>query len=365
MEAGKYKELEEYLQQLDEEMKGKEKNNRDVFVNDILEKALQGQDEKAVDILLQFVRMISPVSYISQKLITDDPILFRKLAKSRKLDWSPYHVMEVKLSKRIYEKRSFTGNLMEILIVLHKADLVQILLEEGYSYRSYERTKRDRSLDNGKEYSDFFMENTMKSNVCENLLELAISVCDIEITKIFMEQGKYDFSTEKYKMEKRKNKQEAFFVWMMEEYPERLIEKLKLEWMLRQCGPYQYKDKVFAFYVEKKGLEVLLEELKESLSAVIKNQVVFGSDQSVFFVLNVIETISKQKKMAKTTEDKEKINKTEQECFTMLRNAKNLNQYPMWFFITADYWYRKEKMLAKDMAEILFFIYFYWHYYVC
>lgn len=147
---------------------------------------------------------------------------------------------------------------------------------------------------------------------------------------------------------------------MMEEYPERLIEKLKLEWMLLQCGPYKYKDKVFEFYVEKKGLEVLLEELKESLSVVIKNQVVFGSDQSVFFVLNVIETIRKQKKMAKTTEDKEKINKTEQECFTMLRNAKNLNQYPMWFFITADYWYRKEKMLAKDMAEILFFIYFYW-----
>lgn len=210
MEAGKYKELEAYLQQLDEEMKGKEKNNRDVFVNDILEKALQEQDEKAVDILLQFVRMISPVSYISQKLITDVPILFRKLVKSRKLDWSPYHVMEVKLSERMYQERSFTGNLMEILIVLHKADLVQILLEEGYSYGN-NRIERDRSLDNGKEYPDYLMGNTRKRNICENLLELAISVCDIEIAKIFMEQGKYDFSIEKYKMEKRKKKQEVFF----------------------------------------------------------------------------------------------------------------------------------------------------------
>lgn len=190
-----------------------------------------------------------------------------------------------------------------------------------------------------------------------------MSVCDKEITKIFMEQGKYEFELEKYQLEAAKKKQKEFFLWLMAEYPERLMERMYLKWILTKCGIYPYKGKIFEFYKENKGLEALLEELEDVLSLVLEEEQLFYSSKAdIFPVLSVIWAINRLEKMTKTKEEKEKITKTEQRCFEILKDEERccITYYPVLFFMVAGYWYDREKSFSPDMAEKLLYMYFYW-----
>lgn len=368
MREGKYEELEELLRNLYEDKKWRHNwpDNHDIPFQHILEKALQIKDQKAVDIVLKFVKIVLPISSDHRGPITDDPVLFRNLIKSRKLDWSPHNVMALTNDKYDFEGthdlEEFEVNLMEMLILLHKPELVRILLEEGYSYEKSDRGVRDRTF--GIEDHNF--DDALWGFGFNNPLELAISVCDKEITKIFMEQGKYEFRIINYKIEAKKKKQKEFLLWMMEEYPEQLLEKMDLDCVLTQCGAHHYKEKIFEFYKEKKGMETLLRELSILSYKVLKEERLRlfdleGPDQ--FAVLSVICAIDKLKRMAENQKEKETINEIEQTCFLRLRDVKDscIHHYPLLFLLTADYWYRKEKTLSQKMIEKLLFIYFCWN----
>lgn len=364
MEEEKYEELEQLLQELHEDKTWKcswKENNENLFQY-ILEMALMRKDQKAVDIVLQVVRIVSPLSYLRPGLITEDEVLFRKLIKSRKLDCSPNHVMTIEQKKGRRIDGTLKGNLMEILVFLHKPELVRILLEEGYTYRKSNEMMRDRTLGDCEMYPyDPFYEQSLINIFYDNPLEMAISICDKEITKIFMEQGKYEFHLKQNQMVGSKKKQEEFFLWMMAEYPEQLMEQMDLKWILTECGGCSYKGKILEFYKERKGLEAFLQELDEAFIIALDQDWGFF-DYGRFMTLSVISAVNQLKRMAKTKEEKEKIGKTEQKGFELIRDSRKFcdHYYPVLFFIVVDYWYRREKELDREIVEEMLFIYFYW-----
>ena len=354
MEEGRYEELENLLQKLYEDKTWKEiwrTGNENPFQY-VLEEAFMRKDQKAIEIVLKFVKIVSPLSYITGELLTDDAVLFRTLVKSRKMDWSPYYVMTLKHRKGKKVENLFSGNLMEILIFLHKPELVRILLEEGYTYRKSDDL-RDRTLGDTEQFSEDYS--------FWNPLELAIHVCDKEITEIFMEQGKYDFALKEKPIRRTTKKHKAFFMWLMEKYPKRVMEKINLAWILTECGAYSYKRKLLEVYKETRELEALLKELEEIFLMACDPDWGLLEDDG-FTIISIMDTIRKLKRMAKTKEEKKKICQTEEKVFERLGGTWNsiVQDYPVIFFIVADYWYRREKVLHPETVGGLLFFYFYW-----
>ena len=99
IKKGRYEELGKLLGKLDADRKWRTK--RPLPFQYLLEQALQKKDKKAVEVILPFMKIISPVSLTTKKLITKEPVLFRQLIESRKLDWSPNNKIRIYLENEL------------------------------------------------------------------------------------------------------------------------------------------------------------------------------------------------------------------------------------------------------------------------
>lgn len=275
IKKGRYEELEKLLGKLHADREWR--NKRPLPFQYLLEQALQKKDKKAVEVILPFMKIISPVSLTTKKLITKEPVLFRQLIESRKLDWSPNNKIRIYLENELGEvnlfnekenffpESYFSGTLLEVLIVSQDTECVKILLESGYPLKKEEyRARSFFQDDSGVFYGIstdwcFFTDATFQRTP----LFLAIQTKNKEMVKMLMKVKemrknfyldmldlRYGDPVENWEFQK----------WFLEEYTNFVMKAFSLHWFMHHTLEEDVGMELLRKYKQKKGMKGVLKE---------------------------------------------------------------------------------------------------------
>lgn len=356
MDEGRYTEFWELLTGLNQDITWK--CAQQLPFQYILEQALERKDKRAVQTVLPFMKMIRPVSFWREQLITEEPELFRELLNSQKFDCSPSNVMTVKTGKQKFE-----GNLLEIMVGHGMTELVRIFLEE-YKGKGVKKT-RDRLFEGDRLTLDDLMGSYRQWQLSVRytehnlfLLIMALVQGSKEITTLVMEYKRYQGPDDKvilpYQCGTKKQKKE-FLIWFLEHYMDHFMIGVDLKWILCNSGEYNYREGILRGYEKKKGLKKVLEEIEACVTDNI--QYVDWNELSDCLVEAAMICLKTLKRMEKNKCEKEKICKTEAACYEKIRAFDKTYYRPWLFLMTVDYWYRKEKNMDSKTMERLLQIY--------
>lgn len=365
MKEGRYAEFEHLLKILYDDREWRPK--RPFPFQHILEEALERKDQKAVQIVLPLIKIINPVSMTEEKLITEDPALFRQLAESGKLDWSPNHQMYISTPDGPGEKGFFVGNLLEILIFSQNTECVKILLENvGNGYLLKKKSFRERTSSPQTDHLyNVQMEWRLETDngFMQTPLPLAIRQRNKDIVKILMEKKgcRDSFSLDMLGIRYGRIKEDSeFHTWFLEEYTDCVMKQFTLNWFMHHATEHPNRTELLKKYKQHIGLEALLEELKRCVDeALLEQQCEFFWGMSSFME-GILYCLYHIKKIAKNREEENLISETERQCFEKVRGNPRFAWYPLIFLTIADYWYRREKVVDSNIIDNLLNIYLYW-----
>lgn len=347
----KYDQLKEMLKELNVDRTWKA-NRGEIPFHRLLVESLEVKDQMALRYVLSVIKIIQPILN-DERLLTEDPTLFQQILDSGKLECSVNRTFSMVVKNGKEERVNIEGNLLEILVFMQKTELVQILLEKKYGFIEY-RYQSDSFP------GVFFKWN---KNICgfqQNPLSLAIFLKNKKIIQMLMKQKNVErlLMTDVFlNLQGTQKEKNEFVLWFLENYYQQIMEKISLNWLIRNPNLPAGRSIWLNYYKDVYGLQIVLKEMKCWTEELENKSDFWLSDYDV--AIGAVLFFYIIKKIVEKQEEKQQICCAEKQCMEVLKKSDNLLNSVQIQIQIIDY-YRRTKKLDQELLGRLINIYIYY-----